>query len=284
MGYEELVRKEGSAVQMGGPFTLDSLLADLRMLGVQQGMTVIAHTSMSRMGGWVVGGAQTVVMALMDAVGETGTLVMPTHTTNNSDPSYWQNPPIPEVWWPIMREHQPAFEPDKTPTRAMGVINELFRTFPKVLRSNHPNSSAAAWGKHAKYITADHPLESALGEGSPYAKVVELEGYILLLGVDHGNNTTLHLAEHRASFPGKRIEPQGGAVLVDGQRQWVTFDSLVPNDEDFSQIGQAFEETHPRHARVRKVGNATARLAAARPLVDFAVTWIEQNRKEEPEA
>jgi aminoglycoside 3-N-acetyltransferase len=279
MSDENKVRHERSAVDLGGPFTRDSLLTDLRMLGVAAGMTVIAHTSMSALGGWVVGGAQTVVMALLDAVGETGTLVMPTHTTNNSDPAYWRNPPIPESWWPVVREHQPAFEPDKTPTRAMGVINELFRTFPGVLRSIHPNSSAAAHGPNAAYITANHPLEHALGEGSPYARVVELDGYILLLGVDHGNNTTLHLAEHRASFPGKRFEPQSGAMLVNGVRQWVTYDDMVPDDEDFAQIGLEFEVAHPRFARVRAVGNGTARLVAARPLIDFAVKWIEAHRK-----
>lgn len=114
-------------------------------------MTIIVHSSLSSMG-WVCGGGVAVVQALMDVVSEEGTIVMPTHTVDNSDPSEWENPPAPEDWWSIIRENMPAYHPDFTPTRAMGKIVEVFRTYPDVKRSHHPTYSFAAWGKHADYI------------------------------------------------------------------------------------------------------------------------------------
>lgn len=75
--------------------TKESIIEDFKRLGLEKGMTVIVHSSLSSIG-WVCGGAVTVVQALMETVTEYGTIVMPTQTTYNSEPSYWQNPPVPE--------------------------------------------------------------------------------------------------------------------------------------------------------------------------------------------
>src|SRR5512136_1383176 len=117
------------------PRTRDSLAADLRALGSTHGMAVIVHSSLSALG-WVSGGSVAVVQALMDVLTPAGTLVMPTHTGDLSDPSFWQDPPVPETWWPIIRDTMPTFEPEVTPTRRMGRIVETFRTWPGTLRSS----------------------------------------------------------------------------------------------------------------------------------------------------
>ncbi|RMG87886.1 MAG: aminoglycoside N(3)-acetyltransferase [Chloroflexi bacterium] len=258
------------------PLTVQSIAEQLRACGLQAGQTVLVHSSMSSLG-WISGGAVAVIQALLQVLGEDGTLMMPTHTTSNTEPKYWQNPPVPAHWWPIIREHRPAYDPTITPTRMMGAIAELFRTWPGAIRSAHPAFSFAAIGPNAAYLTAGHSLEDGLGEASPIGKLYELDGYVLLLGVPHSNNTSLHLAEYRADWPGKRTVRQGAAMLVDGERRWVEYDDLDLDADDFQTIGAAYER-QIGYTPCR-VGRATVRFLRQRPLVDFAVEYMNANRK-----
>lgn len=269
---------EGDLIErtVGRPATIDSLQRDLARLGVEPGMTLLCHSSLSALG-WVCGGATAVILALENALGGAGTLVMPTHSTQLSDPSQWQAPPVPEAWWPIIREHMPAFRPDLTPTRGMGVIPETFRNRNDVLRSHHPHHSFAARGANAEVIVGEHSLHNGLGEGSPLARVYDLDGWILLLGVGHDSSTSLHLAEYRASFPSRQEETDGAPVRVDGRRQWVEVRGLNLNDDDFAMIGAAFaQETD--HVCRGQIAQANALLMPQRALVDFSADWMEANR------
>ena len=259
------------------PPTVSSLLTDLRALGVEAGMTLLVHSSLSAVADWVVGGASAVILALEAAIGPEGTLVMPTQSGELSDPANWQHPPVPPHWWELIRQEMPPFRPDLTETRSMGRIPETFRKQDDVLRSNHPQTSFAAWGKAAHVVTADHALDDELGERSPLARIYDLAGSVLLLGVGHDRNTSLHLAEYRATFPGKRRLSAAAPILVDGQRQWVTFQGIELDEADFPQIGAAFAETTGL-VRQGKVGQATALLMPQRPLVDFAVQWMAAHR------
>lgn len=257
------------------PLTRESLAGQFAACGLAAGQTVLVHSSMSKLG-WIVGGPVDVIRALLDVLTPTGTLMMPAHTGDNGDPAYWRNPPVPEAWWPVIRQHRPAYDPHVSPTRAMGAIAELFRTWPGVVRSDHPIGSFAALGPKAAYLTGDHRLDSIFGDYSPIGRLHELDGYILLLGVDHSNNTSLHLAEHRANFPGKAARREGTAMLVDGVRQWVEFDLLALNDDDFPTIGDRYEAEHgiPRG----QVGQGAVRFMKQRPLIDYAVAWMARNR------
>ncbi len=258
------------------PVTVDMLVEQFGTCGLQAGQTVLVHTSMSKIG-WIAGGAQALIQALLQVLGPDGTLMMPTHTTQNTDPGNWSQPPVPDTWVPIIRAHTPAFDPATTPTRGMGVTPELFRTWPGTVRSAHPIGSFAAHGPNAAKLLRDHHLLDMFGDSSPLARLYELDGYVLLLGVDHSNNTSLHLAENRAAWLSKFYIPEATAMMVNGVREWVSFKMLSLETDDFNAIGHAYEaQAKIQHGQV---GKAVVRFMQQRPMVDFAVEWIEANRK-----
>ena len=108
-------------------------------------------------------------------------------------------------------------------------------------------------------------------------RLYELDALILLLGVDHGNNTCLHLAEYRSDFRHKTWHREGGPVLVDGAAQWLTFEELKLSDDDFPAIGNAFADETRQESR-GPAGWGEARLLRCRPLIDYAVNWMTANR------
>ena len=252
------------------------ILAALKKIGISEGQTIMVHTSLSSMG-FVCGGAQIVIEALLESVGTDGTVMMPTQSWKNLDPTagvHWEEP---EEWWQIIRDNWPAYHKDITPTNTMGAVAEMFRKWPGTLRSDHPARSVAANGKYAAYLTQGHDLSNIFGEGSPIGKIYELDGYVLLIGVGYDKNTSLHLADVRADYPGKHASTEYSAVTENGQRVWKEYRTLYVDGEDFEEIGEAFENSQS----VQKVtlGNATLTLMKQRELVDFAVKWIEQYRK-----
>ncbi|WP_246943099.1 aminoglycoside N(3)-acetyltransferase [Bacillus pinisoli] len=260
--------------QTENPNTKKSLREAFETLGITEGMVVIVHSSLSSLG-WVCGGPVTVIQALMEVVGKEGTIVMPTQTADNTDPSGWQNPPVPQEWWPIIREEMPAYDPLVTPTRGMGKIAEVFRTMPDVKRSLHPIYSFAAWGKHADYIVSEQPLESGFGPESPLGKMYELDGSILLIGASHDSNTSLHLAEH--AIPGRNKVQKGVAMTENGQRVWKTYEEIEYDSDVFEEIGRAFEEAQPIQSTV--IGKATCKLLKQRPIIDFAREYFNQKQE-----
>ena len=257
------------------PLTRKTLAENLRACGLAEGQTVLVHMAMSKLG-WIPGKAQAVIQAMLDVLGESGSLMMPAHTNENTNPAEWQHPPVPESWWQTIRDEMPAFEPALSPSREMGAVAELFRTWPNVLRSNHPVFSFAAHGPNARFLTDDHLLEHDAGDRSPLGRLYELDGYVLLLGVEHWNNSSLHLAEFRADYPSKRKMKSGCAMLVNGQREWVWYECLEFQSDDFGTLGKAFDEAHG--LSIPKIGNAEARFFRQRVLVDFAIDWMEKNR------
>jgi aminoglycoside 3-N-acetyltransferase len=122
----------------------------------------------------------------------------------------------------------------------MGVVAELFRTWPGAQRSHHPVRSFAALGPQAERLISTHVLEDPFGEASPVGQLYALDGFILLLGTDHASNTSLHLAEHRANYPRERRLQESSAILVEGIGQWVTYSSPQLESDDFATLGDAY--------------------------------------------
>lgn len=257
------------------PITRERIVDDLRKMGVHEGDTLFVHSSMSKIG-WIIGGVVTVIYALMDAVGENGTLMMPGESSGNGDPTYWQYPAVPESWWETIRRETPPYEPQITPTRRVGIIPETFRSFPGVLRSSHPQVSFQAWGRHAKQIVKKHPLDTPMGNNSPIDVFYQLDGKILLLGVGYDSCTSIHLAEEKAAIPEIPSMKKGAAILEEGKRVWKTWTELVYDSDDFIEIGKAYEKSHK--PIIRNIGQAESRLIEVQNLVDFAINWIRENR------
>lgn len=248
--------------------TVGTLTAQLRALGVRRDGVLLVHASYKSLGE-VIGGPQAVVEALLAVA---GTLVVPTHTPENSDPTDWTNPPVPEAWWDAIRHESPGFDPARTPaSRWMGRLAELVRTWPGARRSDHPQVSFAAVGPRAAAVVAGHSLTDNLGEASPLGAIYRMDGQVLLLGVQHKANTSLHLGEARQPSP--PTHPAGSALRGRG---WTTWTELDADAGDFGALGRAFEETGA--VTLGPVGAATGRLMSQRAAADFATAWIPAHR------
>jgi aminoglycoside 3-N-acetyltransferase len=179
-----------------------SLRADFRRLGVTDGDVVMLHASV-RAVGEVAGGPVEILLALQDAVGPSGTILMyascPRYFDEigrgNLSPAHEQE----------LRHTLPAFDPDTAPcARDNGALVEFFRTLPGTQVSRHVTRFAAR-GRHAAQLLSDVPWNFTYGEHSTLSRFNAHGGKILLLGSDHGQVTFLHHAEHIVDVPGKII-------------------------------------------------------------------------------
>lgn len=251
------------------PRTRASLACDLRNAGLDAGDVLVLHSSLKSIG-WVSGGPVSVLLAFQDVLTEAGTLIVPTHSSNLTDPAGWENPPVPENWVPVIRESVPAFDPVRTPSRQMGIIAETFRSWPGVRRSAHPHVSFAAWGQHAEQVTMEHQLAWSMGEGSPLHRAYELNAKTMLLGTR--NCTSLHLAEALSGTVA--TTSSAAAVMRDGRREWVSFPDWVYSTDMFDEILDAY--CVAKRVEPQRVGSASALLLNQPDLVDFAIRFMEQ--------
>lgn len=262
-----------------GPLvTAESLAADLTALGLPLGATVLVHSSLSSLG-WVCGGGPALLAALERALGPAGTVITPTFTPDLSDPAGWRRPPVPESWWAEIRRSMPPYDPARTPSHNMGTLAELVRTQPGAVRSPHPQNSFAALGPQAGPLLRRHPPAPRLGPGSPLDAMCRAGALVLFLGVGWRRNTSFHLAEYRAEYPGRRESDR--LVPVDdgtGRVRWRSCHDLVFFEEDFEPMGDA---CLPRvaGARTGRVGAAAAVLLPQEELVAASAEWMLAHRR-----
>ncbi len=225
------------------PLSVDAVTEQLRALGVQAGMVLQVHTAFSKIGP-VEGGPSGLIAALQAAVGRDGTLVMPSMSDDDDHP----------------------FDPHTTRCVGMGVVADTFRRLPDVLRSDSPHAFAAS-GPLAARILAPHPLSLPHGPDSPVGRVHELSGHVLLLGVDHTADTTVHLAEYLAGVRYRRRKRL--TVLRDGVPSRFDYEEIDHCCERFALVDGWLEEAGRQRRGV--VGRGEARLAPAQAIVDVVV-------------
>jgi aminoglycoside 3-N-acetyltransferase len=158
-----------------------------------------------------------------------------------------------------------VFHPDLPTT--VGAIPEAVRTLPDSVRSTHPKKSVAAVGARAADIVGRQSLNFATGPDSPFGRLYDLGGYILLIGVVHDRNTFLHYAETLTPHP--RLRVLRFPVDLGGERVWMETTD-VDNDKDmhFAAVGREFEEQAGIHEVM--VGDAPCRLIPVQPFIAFA--------------
>jgi aminoglycoside 3-N-acetyltransferase len=239
--------------------TFNDLTAAFETLGLQN-KPVIAHASL-RSFGHVEGGADSVVTALMYTV---GAIIMPSHTYKtmvtpasgpaNNAVNYSRGQP-----WNRLAE---PYSPDMPVDRMMGAIPESLRLWPQARRSSHPILSFA--GVRADKILQTQTLENPFG---PLRALVELDGWVLLLGVDHTANTSIHFAEKLA-----------------GRKQFVRW-ALTENGTitcpGFPGCSAGFQVLEPEMRSVTRtitVGEATVRALPLRPLMVRVIERIKQDK------
>jgi aminoglycoside 3-N-acetyltransferase len=249
-------------------------------LGVRPGETLMLHASM-RAVGEVAGGPDVVHLALGDALGNEGTLMM-----YAGCPAYVDDVGrggLSAAKEAEILEKLPAFDAETARSaRDHGVLVEFFRTSPGTIVNRHP-ARFAARGPNAARLFATQPWDLAFGHGSALERLVELDGRILLLGSDRDAVTFLHHVEHIADLPGRRIARFRIPVLEDGERVWremteVDTSSIGahPNwpDRFFAKIVDGF--LRESHNRGGTVGDTVAFLIPVRPFLDFSRTVMER--------
>ncbi|NWG10305.1 aminoglycoside 3-N-acetyltransferase [Candidatus Bathyarchaeota archaeon] len=265
------------------PITKSRLMADFKKLGTESGDTIMLHASVKAIG-WIVGGPDIVIQALLDVLGADGTLTMYVG---------WEDSPYRlekwnEEWQQAYLKECPPFDPKMSRAhRKWSILTEYLRTWPGAYRSNHPEASCAAVGARAKWLTENHPLQYGYGPGSPLAKLCEAKGKVLLLGAPFDTITLLHYSENLAKVSNKRTVRYKMPILRDGKRVLVeieefdTCGSILPNAEEYFKIIPC-EFLSFGKGISGKIGNAQSYLFDANELVNFAVQWLERKYGKPP--
>jgi len=227
----------------------DHLIQQLDALGIERGGVLLVHAAFSRIAP-VEGGPHGLVSALLAALGERGTLVMPSMADDDDTP----------------------FDRRSMPCRAVGVVADCFWRMPGVLRSDSPHAFAAI-GPHAERITAPHPVDVPHGLDSPPGRVYELDGQVLLLGAGHDADTTIHVAENIAGV--RYRQPKHATVLEDGRPKRYEYGETDHCCENFGLLDTWLEAE--RRQRRGRVGQAPARLARSRDIVSAALQHLRRD-------
>ena len=244
------------------PVHQEDLVEDLLRLGVPAGGLMMVHSSLRSIG-QVDGGADTVVNALLQALGPDGTLVVPTFSDEIA-----------------ARYNGFVFDVANTPSY-VGAITEAARTRPEARRSHHPWHSVAALGPLSERLISAE-CDSAWRPGSPMSQVVDRGGLILLLGVPYQRLTLAHWCEFHVKVPYRPEmmiqvpirKPDGSIVTISDYE--CPPDPGTP-DRDYNRLGMAMEAADV--VKTGAVGNAVGRLFYGRDARDTAVELYRSDKQ-----
>lgn len=255
----------------------DSLAHDARALGVQDGDLLMVHASIRAVGP-IAGGPDQIHLALKDAVGDTGSLLMYASCPDHYDEV--GRGTLPADVEAALIAHLPPFDaPTARSQRDNGALVELLRTWPDAVVNDHVVRFVCR-GPHAAPLFATQRWDYAYGPGSPLARFADLNGRILLLASDHDQVTFLHHAEHLVDVADKRVVRFQVPVWADGQKVWwwmEEFDTAEPchpawPSDVFRHIVDAFLARFAHGCG--RIGDAECVLMDSGPLLRFAVEYL----------
>jgi len=161
---------------------LERFVDDLNNLGVRPGGMLLVHSSLKSLG-VLPGGAESVIQGLLATLGPEGTLLMPALT------------------YETVRSSNPIFDVRSTPS-CVGAIPEFFRNRTGTQRSLHPSHSVCAVGPLTDDLLSPHKQDSTpCGPNSPFHRLPDFEGQILMLGCGLLPNTSMHAIEEFVEPP-----------------------------------------------------------------------------------
>lgn len=247
---------------MDSSVSFNDIVAGLRRVGAA-GRCAVVHASLSSFG-WVSGGADTVVDALLDVC---ETVVVPTFTfapaahvppddrVERNGADYDEDP--------CGGDDPTPFTPDLPAAKAMGVVAERLRRRSGALRSDHPLSSFAAIGRDARRYLANHDWNDPT---LPLQRLCDDGGLVLLLGTSLTSCTTIHLGERQV-----------------GRRPFIRWANVAGAGIRRVRVGgcsAGFEALAPRIADIRwtRVGKAGFRAMSMQAVVRAVVTVLREDR------
>ncbi|HIT90442.1 MAG TPA: AAC(3) family N-acetyltransferase [Candidatus Merdenecus merdavium] len=167
--------------------TKEDLRKDLSDLGINPKGTLLVHSSYKKIGD-VEGRGDTVIDVLLEYMKE-GTLILPTHT-----------------WDQIAIDKQPVMEVEHTAS-CIGILPDIFRQRPDVIRTWHPTHSVGIYGEKAQDLAkGEEFINTPCGPGSIWNKLLDEKASILLVGVDFTRNTFIHCIEELCDVPNRLTE------------------------------------------------------------------------------
>ncbi len=223
-------------------------IQDLIRMGVKPDDVLVVHSSMKAIGA-VEGGADTVLDAMMEYL-EDGLLILPTHT-----------------WKQMGPEHR-DFDPETEPS-CVGILTELFRRRPGVVRSLHPTHSVAVYGKRSReYVAGEENCSTPCPPEGCWGRMENEQAKILLIGVGHERNTFIHAVEEGLDVPERlTAEPEEFFIrMADGSlRSTPMYRHYNPKNPhismDFPKLERGFYENGA--ARQTTFGDASCILCEA---------------------
>lgn len=228
----------------------------------------MVHASV-RSVGRITGGVNVLVQAMLDAIGPAGTLT----AYVDFEPFYEEG----DAEIPVFDKRIAHAARDH------GILHEALRTWPGAIRSDHPDAGVVAIGRLAEWITEDHPFQYGYGEGSPFEKIIQANGRVLMIGAPLDTITLLHYAEHKACIPDKRIVRYRRLMPSANGPEWVNFEEFDTSQPVHDALPEncfeliAMDYLDNGRGCKANIGNAQSFLFNGEDLVGFGIDWLHRH-------